>query len=135
MKLKTAVLMLLLAVSSFAADVAGKWKSSVQGPDGEMQIVFDFKVEGDKLTGTVDSPMGSMPITEGKLDGENITFTVSTDQFTVVHKGTVSGDEMKLKADVGDRFDTAEGFGQFLDSKDRFGWLGPGHDSHRLRRR
>ncbi len=103
MKLKTAVLILFFAFSAFAADVAGKWTASVQGPDGDMQLVFDFKVDGDKLTGTVDSPMGAMPISEGKVDGDNITFTVATDQFTVVHKGTVAGDEMKLKADIGDR--------------------------------
>ena len=30
----------------------------------------------------------------------DITFTVATDQFTVVHKGTVVGDEMKLKVDM-----------------------------------
>ena len=68
-----------------------------------MELVFDFKQDGSKLTGTANSHMGEMPISEGKLEGEAINFTVATDQFKVVHKGTVAGDEMKLEADIGDR--------------------------------
>ncbi|MBS1872974.1 MAG: hypothetical protein JSU00_07150 [Acidobacteria bacterium] len=97
------LLMFLMAVSAFAADVTGKWKASMQGPDGEMQLTFNLKAEGAKLTGSVESPMGTMAISEGKVDGDNVTFTVATDQFTVVHKATVSGDEMKMKAEIGDQ--------------------------------
>ena len=102
----TAVLLLIalaLALPLLAADVSGKWTATFEGQNGQMTIVYNFKVDGTKLTGTVTGPMGDIEISEGKVDGDNITFTVSTDQFTVVHKGTVSGDEMKLKADVGDR--------------------------------
>lgn len=70
------------------------------GPDG---LVFDLKQDGAKVTGTANSQMGEMAISEGKLEGETITFTVATDQFKVVHKGTVAGDEMKLEVDMGDR--------------------------------
>ena len=91
-----------MTVCAFAADVTGKWKASIEGPDGQMEVTFNFKQDGAKITGSVLSPMGEMPISEGKLEGEAITFTVATDQFKVVHEGTVSGDEMKLKADIGD---------------------------------
>lgn len=104
MKLVNALMILALAVSAFAADVSGKWKASVEGPDGQtMEIVFAFKVEGAKLTGTATGPMGEMPISDGRLEGDAISFTVGGDDFKVVHKGKVSGDEMKLKVEMGER--------------------------------
>ena len=103
MKLKAMITFLLLAACAFAADVTGKWTASVQGPDGDMQLVFNLKQDGTKISGTAESPMGPMTISDGKLDGDAIEFTVKSDQFEVVHKGTVNGDEMKLKVEMGDR--------------------------------
>ena len=102
MKLTTALLLFLITVCAFAADVTGKWTATVQGPDGDMQLVFNLKQDGGKVTGNVEGPMGEMPVSEGTIEGDTISFTVATDQFKVVHKGTVSGDEMKLKVDMGE---------------------------------
>ncbi len=101
MKLILACL-LLLSSALFAADAGGKWKANFESPNGSMQLTFDFKVDGAKLTGTVSSDMGEMQISEGKVDGDKIEFTVATDQFSVKHKGTIAGDEMKLKVEIGD---------------------------------
>jgi hypothetical protein len=101
-KLASILVILLLASSAFAADVAGKWKSAVEGPDGKMEITFNFKVDGGRLTGTSTSPMGEATV-EGKLDGDNVEFTVIAGDFKILHKGAVSGKEMKLKVEIGDR--------------------------------
>jgi len=101
--MRTALLTLLLAFSAFAADVTGKWTASIDGPEGKMDIVFNFLMAEGKLTGTVMGPMGEMQITEGKVDGDAIVFTVTGGDFKVIHKGTISGGEMKLKADMGER--------------------------------
>jgi hypothetical protein len=104
MRFATIAMGFCLAVSCFAADVTGKWTATTQSPDGqEMQISFNLKQDGDKLSGTVEGPMGQMPISEGKLDGDAISFTVEMNEMKIVHKGTVSGDEMKLKVEFGDR--------------------------------
>jgi hypothetical protein len=97
------ILFLSFVTLSLAADINGKWKAPFQGPDGQAgEIVFDLKADGGVVTGTSTTPMGSLPISEGKLDGDNISFTVANDQFKVTHKGTVTGDEMKLKVEMGD---------------------------------
>ena len=98
--LAAAVMTMVLVVSVWAADVTGTWKAAFEGPQGAMELSFTFKTEGDKVTGSVTSPMGELPLSDVKVDGDNITFTVATDQFSVVHKGTVVGDEMKLKVDM-----------------------------------
>jgi hypothetical protein len=51
----------------------------------------------------VEGPMGEMKITEGSVKDDAIAFTVETEQFKAVHKGTFSGDEMKLKVEMGDQ--------------------------------
>ena len=53
-----------------AADVTGKWVAETQGRNGPTQNTFTFKVEGAKLTGTLQGAEGEpAEIIEGKVDG------------------------------------------------------------------
>jgi len=104
MKSAIAGLVLLFAGVALAADVTGTWNATTQGPDGqEMKLVFHFKQDGEKLTGTVEGPAGEVPITEGSINGDAIAFTVEVGDMKIVHKGTVTGDEMKLKVEIGEQ--------------------------------
>lgn len=87
-----------------ATDATGTWTATVQGPNGDMTLTFHFTQDGDKLTGTVESSMGGDPfqLTNGKVDGDKITFDTSFNGMTINHAGTVSGDEIKLSAKSGD---------------------------------
>jgi uncharacterized cupredoxin-like copper-binding protein len=101
-----ALMMAFTAASAFAAsDVTGTWTGNMVGPNGDsMPITFTFKLDGDKLTGTVASPMGDpMEITEGKVDGDKLSFNVSFNGMTIKHEGVLSGDTIKLtsKSDSG----------------------------------
>ena len=103
MRVAAIAVILFLAVSAFAADVSGKWNAKFNTPDGQsMDLVFTFQVEGEKLAGTVSSAMGEMPLTDGKVDGETLTFTVNAGGFSMVHAATVKGDEMTIKTDMGE---------------------------------
>ena len=97
----------LSAVTAMAADVTGTWNATTQGQDGNgMQLTFNLKQDGATLTGTIVSPMGGDPIaiSNGKVDGDKVTFDVSFNGTTIHHEGTVSGDSIKLttKSDGGD---------------------------------
>lgn len=94
---------ILLTVGSSAVyaatDVTGDWTTQMQTPDGNsLQLTFHFKQDGDKLTGTVDSPMGgdAIQIANGKVDGEKVYWETSFNGNTITHEGTVDGDEMKV---------------------------------------
>jgi hypothetical protein len=102
MKIVTAVLLLfLLAIPVIAAEIDGKWTATVDGMDGnKMELTYNFKADGTKLTGSVTSPMGEMQITEGKIEGNAVEFTVGNEQFSVSSKGTLSGDEIKLTTEM-----------------------------------
>ena len=88
-----------------AADVTGTWTAQMQGQNGDMTITFHFKQDADKLTGTVETSMGGDPveISNGKIDGDKISFDTSFNGMTINHVGTISADEIKLsvKSDGG----------------------------------
>ena len=91
----------LLAVSAMAADVTGKWVAKVEGKDGQVsEQVFNLKADGATLTGNVTTPRGETAISNGKIDGDAISFTIVRETpngtMKMLYKGKVSGDELKL---------------------------------------
>jgi hypothetical protein len=86
---------------AWAADVNGKWTAQVPGRDGQTrELTFTFKAEGEKLTGSMSGQQGDSEITDGKISGDQISFTVKINmqgnERKFLYKGTVSGDEMKV---------------------------------------
>jgi hypothetical protein len=86
---------------AWAADVNGKWTAQVPGRDGQTrELTFTFKAEGEKLTGSMSGQQGDSEITDGKISGDQITFTVKINmqgnERKFLYKGTISGDEMKV---------------------------------------
>jgi autotransporter translocation and assembly factor TamB len=105
MKKRIAFLSVCLVFSAlslaWAADVNGKWVAQVPGREGQTrETTFTFKVEGGKLTGTVSGRQGDTPISDGKIDGDNISFSrtinAGGNSIKVNYKGKVSGDEIKF---------------------------------------
>ncbi len=93
---------LLMPAAVWPADATGKWTGNVPGRRGdEVQIAYTLQQEGGNLTGSAEGPGGmQMQITEGKVDGERLAFTVAFDNggrsARILHEGSFSGDEMKL---------------------------------------
>jgi hypothetical protein len=99
----------LMATTMFAADINGKWSAEVTGRNGEKRTqVFNLKSEGEKITGTVVGMGGrEMNIEEGKVAGDDITFSV-TMEFNgntrkMEYTGKVVGDQINFKTGQGDR--------------------------------
>ena len=102
-------ILLALAFAAAAADITGKWVAEQPGRQGgpPRQTTFTFKADGMKLTGTMMAPgrggaAGTeTEITNGKVDGNNISFEVKRQtqngEMVSKYEGTLSGDELKLK--------------------------------------
>ena len=93
-------------VSALAADFNGKWTADVQGRNGNTQTIsFDFHVDGSTLTGKVSTPRGEADITNGKVDGDNISFdqvmNFNGNSFTLNYKGVADGDTIKFTRTFG----------------------------------
>lgn len=99
--------LLLFAACCFAADVTGDWKGTSEGPNGQITRTFSLKADGAKLTGETESSFaGKSVIENGKIDGDNLSFTlklnIQGNAMTVDYKGKVlSKDEMKITAELG----------------------------------
>jgi len=100
------VLFAMFLLAAFAADITGNWKATAEGPNGAMERTFTFKQDGTKLTGeTVSSMIGKSVIKNGKVDGDNVSFSIDAEfggnAMTINYTGKVTGNEMKLKSDAG----------------------------------
>jgi hypothetical protein len=89
-------ILMLLAVALYAADVAGKWSGEVPGRGGQTAATFVFKVDGDKLTGTMTGPQGEAALQEGKVAGDKISFSTMGANAKILFEGTVSGSDIKM---------------------------------------
>lgn len=55
---------------------AGAWEGSAQTPNGDVSLRSDFKVADGKLTGTIQSSMGPIPVAAAALTGEKLVLTI-----------------------------------------------------------
>lgn len=96
----------VIALPASAQSVAGKWNLAMEGM-GNL-ATFDFKVEGDVLTGTSTSAMdgSTTSIEEGKIDGNKITWKQTIDAgggpMTIGYMGVLEGDKIALTLDLGE---------------------------------
>ena len=75
---------------------------------GALEINFAFKVDGEKITGTVSSErMEEQQISEGIIKGDDVSFAIAVESqagaMKITSKGKVTGDEMTLTMQFGDR--------------------------------
>lgn len=103
-----AVLLLTLGtVAALAADISGKWTADVTTPRGTQTITMTFKVDGANLTGTITTPRGDSDISDGKIDGANVTFdqklSFNGNDVVINYAGVVDGDTIKFTRTMGDR--------------------------------
>jgi hypothetical protein len=91
----------ICACAALAADISGNWKATAEGPNGSMERTFTFKVDGNKVTGeTTSSMLGKSTITDGKVEGDTVTFSIKAtfgdNEMKIDYKGKISGDEIKF---------------------------------------
>ena len=91
-------LLAAFAICALAADVTGTWSGDMKTPDGAgFHISFTLKQDGANLAGTVQGAQGDpLPISEGKIDGDKISFKVVFNGTTFTHTGTLVGNQIKL---------------------------------------
>ena len=101
-----ALSILLTAAFALGADIDGKWSGQYNSGMGDpMTLEYTFKAEGNTLTGTsLSGPDTQVPIKEGKIDGNNISFVVAVDfggqEMKFNYKGILKGDEIELSFEI-----------------------------------
>ena len=101
-----ATLLVLLAGAALAADITGNWTGSMSMGDNQFTLTYNFKQDGEKLTGSVTGPQGNpLTLNEGKVQGDKISFNVSVEgpngTFKIVSEGTIKGEEITITSKMG----------------------------------
>jgi hypothetical protein len=99
---------LFLTGALLAAGIDGQWiserKMERDGQSFTITQTFNFKVDGDKLTGTLTVAFGdrepmTSEIKDGKIDGAKFSFTTvfsgPNGDMKSVYEGTLEGDVLK----------------------------------------
>jgi hypothetical protein len=109
-RLPAAVLALLLwPVAMLGADarnISGTWTASFDTQIGKQDYTYTFVVKGSQLSGRAKSANGDTEITEGKVEGNKVSFVENLNYqgmpLKIVYTGTVSSpDQIDFTRDVG----------------------------------
>jgi hypothetical protein len=103
-----AITLLTIGTAVQAADATGTWNWTRPGRNGgpDQKMSLKLKVDGEKLTGTLSSPgrdgaTTETAIAEGKVKGEDVSFTVTREfngnKMVSKYSGKVSADTIKGK--------------------------------------
>jgi hypothetical protein len=99
------VAMIVFTIAAFAADISGNWKGTAEGPQGTLERSFVFKVDGTKLAGETTSQMlGKSTITDGKIEGDSLSFSITAsmqgNEMKLTYKGKITGSEIELTSEM-----------------------------------
>ena len=86
----------------YAKNFTGDWKYTVNTPNGQtLEPTLKLKQDGDKLTGTLVMNTRETPITDAKIDGNKVTFTVERERngnkVTSKYDAKLEGGDLKGK--------------------------------------
>ncbi len=100
--LLTLTAVLLMSFTTSGDDISGKWKGTVEIPDGIIELIITFEVDKDNvITGTLDTGMSLEQIEDGKFKEDNdkiFTFTTFSEiaQETLDYIGTIKEDKITI---------------------------------------
>lgn len=80
--------------------IAGTWKYSADTPDGVYSGKFVFTKGEDGYSGKMITQGGESALKDVKVEGNNASFSVYTEGFSVKVKGTFEGKTFEGKAEV-----------------------------------
>src|SRR5579872_4336961 len=93
-----------LSCAALAADISGAWEFAVETSQGSGSPSFEFKQDGEKLTGTYTGMFGKAPIS-GTVKGDDVEFTFQVPNLDgkVRYKGKIeSPTAMKGEVEYGE---------------------------------
>ncbi len=92
------VLLLAVAIKAQAADLSGTWKGSFELNGDSIPLTLHLTASDGAVTGTVEGPLTTAAINDGKVAGDTVTFWMSTDYqgttYRVDYSGKVSEDQI-----------------------------------------
>ncbi|MEP7279547.1 MAG: hypothetical protein ABI813_12935 [Bacteroidota bacterium] len=96
----------VMIVAFIAADLTGTWKGSVNYQGTPLELTYKLKAEGNVLTGTIISSYGEIPITEGKISGDEFSYKIDIGGNVRESTGKYYGDSIVITSAASGRSST-----------------------------
>ncbi len=102
---KRALLIGILAIagvfvlSAGTSPVEGRWKTTFNFPEGDVEVIYTFKVEDEKLSGVASSYMGDAYIYNGKVGNNEYSFDLDVGGNLISHKLKFEQEVLKMTVD------------------------------------
>jgi hypothetical protein len=84
--------------------VDGVWKLTAKSPMGNQDSTLDLRADGATLTGTQADNLGTHGIQDGKVDGNDLSWSIAVTKpipMTLSFTCAVEGDQLKGKVKAG----------------------------------
>ncbi|GAB4525181.1 MAG: hypothetical protein Kow00133_13670 [Amphiplicatus sp.] len=84
--------------------VNGKWNLVIKTPMGDQQGVLSLNQDGDSLTGEMSGAMGSVPIENGRVEGESLKWSAKVTSpmpITLEFDGKLDGENIAGSVKLG----------------------------------
>ena len=95
MALVTVCRLMSIANAAQASDINGKWGGKMPFPNGAfLEVTFEFKVNGKKLSGTAYGSGQQIPLVDGRVNGDVLSFKVEGEKPE--YDGKLSGDQIQM---------------------------------------
>lgn len=95
MRIPALLLTFLFALSALAADVTGQWALAAKDPDGNViKAVLMLKQDGGKLSGTIGTGEGGVPLTEVEFKDNTLTCRLTYHDTPVKLSLKLDGDKL-----------------------------------------
>ena len=82
----------------------GTWTTTINTPMGLQTGTLVLTINGNELSGSMQSPQGDLAIADGKADGDNLSWTTSITSpmpMNLEFSATVAGDEITGSVKLG----------------------------------
>jgi len=87
---RAALTVSVLTCAALAADISGAWQFSLQTPTTKGSPSFEFKQDGENLTGAYSGKFGKATLS-GTVKGDQVEFSFDAPSGKFHYKGTVDG--------------------------------------------
>ncbi len=86
----------------YLMDISGKWSGFMKIPTGDsVKMIYDFKQNGEKLTGSVQGPDGTLPISDGIIKDSVFSFALAGQaEGAMVQTGKFYGDSISTDLEI-----------------------------------
>lgn len=99
--MRLAMLLLAAAAAALCADLTGNWQWQSAGASGRVVYTLTLKQDGASVTGSLSTEGDVMPIRDGKVTGDRVSFVVARSwggrERTMAYTGRLSGDEIRFR--------------------------------------